>query len=145
MVLLSYFSFYVLTGNMWACNWILYEGLSSCFVLFLQLPRDFPFRELLEKMAEQKPRWMQLLITVWELKGIWIFYHSICYFSKSWNRFDQHLNQPLYHGPMGYYERIWACHSNSHSFLLKQHFLQANRAEKLLPGNLQSSDGTNVT
>lgn len=46
-------------------------------------------------MAEQKPHWTELLITVWELKGIWIFYHSICYFSKSWNRFDQHLNKSL--------------------------------------------------
>lgn len=70
MTLFSYLSFYVLPGNIWACNWILYVGLSSCFVLVLQLPRDFPFRELLDKMAEQKPRWMQSLITVWELKGI---------------------------------------------------------------------------
>lgn len=46
-------------------------------------------------MAEQKPHWTESLITIWELKGIWIFYHSICYFSKSWNRFDQHLNKSL--------------------------------------------------
>lgn len=40
-------------------------------------------------------------------------------------------------GPVGGYEWICGYHLNN-PFLPKQHFLQANWAEKLLPGNLQN-------
>lgn len=91
-------------------------------------------------MAEQKPHWTEALITVWELKGIWIFYHSICYFSKSWNTFDQHLNKsPL---PQALWMDLLPPLSSRPS---QSCFPQANWAKRLLPGNLQNGNGRNST